>query len=532
MFFYAVFSQCFTACCICWQSIGKSAKDDVNGDDEANLASSGAGKSVFFDEDFVSVVGDKEDEDYDPYSMEQEFSPLQDDQFVDILETSFAEDFFPMSFLQKSRGTENRLLGVVHLPPRRPLFFRKFSCKYTAVLPTDCCQPTQSCYFDCCNCHPEYNMHLKSEQEFLDGSRSLEFVDWLENRSVISNQLADIENQQAMISQPLGVQTADHLIDNGVFDIRAPTMARILLRGEPIAGNIASITAPDLDLARVTQRLLQEAKVALVRDEVRRKWFQSGNSKLGTQEVPPSAKLLKYLGTAPMLNIIENPADDSEKQILLPTTTVQYGGKLGDWSADASEEERFGAIPPSFENKKSGKALFRVHVHKLVLSQHHLMSEEERGVLQLKLIYSNYRSLFEQRPIEYLLYRLDALVSQSIKCVGSHKNEMDEEQIEDLVEYLKMSYNDLLETVQALREVVNTMDDLSKSLYSQWGLIKDARKRQGYQTTNALLTSKHLVSNIRKGSTSFDPKKSRRKVVSTATTETGKKLLHLTKVVI
>jgi len=127
------------------------------------------------------------------------------------------------------------------------------------------------------------------------------------------------------------------------------------------------------------------------------------------------------------------------------------------------------------------------------------MSAEERRLADLKIVYAQYRALFEQKTLEYLTQRLLSLISELAKAVSSpnlqkvHSTDSDHAELSAL----RGLYRDLIETIPALNELSSAMDILSASIYEGWRDIQLIRRSNSdIRNTGARLIVRKVNSNL------------------------------------
>ena len=376
------------------------------------------------------------------------------------------------------------------------------------------------------------------ERDFIEMDWNHELTRWVGSQSVDSQELRAFHDQlmdreTAAISSSSTTTTsaassaAAAASDrrDGIYRPAVPPLAKMLLEGESVPREIAKFSAPNLDLSRVTQRLLRDVKGSIESGNTRRLW-QSMVADPTHQHpsdvrpaVPGEVHLLKCLSNAPMLRVIEDPTIGTSAQPLFPAAAVSYGGQIGHWSAEASSSDRVGALPKGWSARRGGgggggqRATFRLHLHQLMLTDHPLMSAEERRLADLKIVYAQYRALFEQKTLEYLTQRLLALITELASTVSSLKNDnndddgggkMEVQSADDQlsqqaaeVSALRGIYRDLIETIPALNELNSAMDSLSASVYAGWRDIQLLRRSNSdICNTGAVLSVRKVNSNL------------------------------------
>ena len=210
-------------------------------------------------------------------------------------------------------------------------------------------------------------------------------------------------------------------------------------------------------------------------------------------EVPPEARLLLHLDHSPMLQVIQNPVISCATQPSIPPTVLSYGGQLGQWGADHNPVERLGALPLGWSGRKGGqRSIFRLHLHQVVFNDHPLLSQEERRLVHLKETYAQYRSLFEQKVLEYLTQRLMALTTQLINLVEVPRNDYNEDELFSL----RGIYRDVIETLPALNELNYAVDNLTTNIYEGWRELLEIRRRQSCTNTTADLSVRRVKSSL------------------------------------
>jgi len=220
--------------------------------------------------------------------------------------------------------------------------------------------------------------------------------------------------------------------------------------------------------------------------------------------VPPEVHLLTQLSSAPVLQIIENPVLGGTTQPLVPKPALLFGGQIPQYGSDCTSTDRVGPLPRGWSGRRGGqRAKFKLHLYQLMFTEHPLISAEERQLVHLKALYAQYRSLFEQKILEYLTQRLLSLTTilhnlLGTASVGNHDVNSSTEKIfaEEELLLLKGVYRDLIETLPALNKLNDAVDSLSSAVYEGWREIQDFRLRTGVTHTTAELTVRRVNSNL------------------------------------
>jgi hypothetical protein len=469
--------------------------------------------------------GRNDDEDEEE-SEEQEES---EEEYVPIMKINPAVQTFPLSIAPKWRSTENELQTVVIVPA--PYIsasdvtdtLRKCgraTGEFCGCV--QCCGPAVPLVRDT----PE-GVHVRHERDFLNTKNNFELFKWVDGQKVTSTDLLDLHeiieiatqgepgspnrgtSTKSRRSEDEDYDEADSLFDpkaarlDGLYNDNPPLLAGMLLDAEHVPASIAQLSAANLQLSRATQRILRDLVGGIQARHVRKKWKDMNRTPSRQEEVaqpwqrpeiPGEVHLLQQLNTAPVLQIIENPVAGGNTQPLVPKPSLSFGGQLGQWGADGSLADKFGALPVGWSGRRGGqRAKFKLHLHQLLLTDHPLMSHEERQVVQLKAVYAQYRSLFEQKVLEFLTQRLFALIEELQRMVHvSESRELDEEE----TQALKGVYRDLIDTLPALNKLNEAVDSLSSSVYESWREVQDSRLRSGIARTTAELTVRKVKSNL------------------------------------
>ena len=348
-----------------------------------------------------------------------------------------------------------------------------------------------------------------------------------------SDELTSADAEASVFALLHELQDDDSYVENGLYLEDEPFLCRQLLKGEMVEESLAEIcSSEDIRLSRVTQRLLRELLKSLEDIEVRTKWAKENNSLLPRNTttskplntipelsridrmdssaadennsaaaqpfVPPESFLLRHIDKCPILRLPENPVETTDTQPMIPLLSVNYGGKLGQWGPDATSNNRLGFMPAAWEKgtKKNIRVIFRLHIHQLVLTDHVMMTEEERIAMELKNSFVQYRNLFEQKLPEYFMYRLSSLIEQlseeiykAEKIADSATNSFDTYDMERI-------YNDLIETLPAMRDFSEELKKLTITLYKCWTDLRRIRLQQRATLTPINVTVRKVRSNL------------------------------------
>jgi hypothetical protein len=466
--------------------------------------------------------GEGEEEDGEE-GRSEEGEEEEEEEYRPILCSHDPEPAFPLSFFPGLLGLENELQHVVRTPAG-------------AALAAVCC--SGSTPFTGAGAETDAKTLTFKERDFVEMDWNHELTQWVASQSVESQELRLFHDQlidrDANSSSTTAATASSSDRRDGIYRPAVPPLAKMLLEGEQVPLEIANFSARNLDLSRVTQRLLRDVKGRIESGGTRRLWQsmipglsrpREGDTSITAllddpshqhqlsavrSAVPGEVHLLKCLSTAPMLRVIEDPYIGTSAQPQFPAAAVSYGGQIGHWAAEASSSDRVGALPKGWSARRGGggqRATFRLHLHQLLLTDHPLMSAEERRFADLKIVYAQYRALFEQKTLEYLTQRLLALISELANSVSS-LNDYQMEGFQSLddqrgsyqaaeVSALRGIYRDLIETIPALNELNSAMDSLSASVYAGWRDIQLIRRSNSdICNTGAVLTVRKVNSNL------------------------------------
>jgi hypothetical protein len=463
--------------------------------------------------------GEEDDEENEGDEEEEE---EEEEEYVPIMRINRAEQAFPLSFVPKTRAVENELQSVVLVPAP---YVAASDVSNAAV---KCIRATNEycrC-FQCCG--PTVLLGnegdvVRHERDFLGGDNHFELFKWADGQKVTSLDLHALHEVTTAgsegASQPAALrpgqgsmrsddndEETDPLFDpkaariDGIYNDNPPLLASILLDSEHVPVSIAQMSAANLQLSRATQRILRDLLGGIQAQSVRKKWVEMNRKPSKPEEpkkrpdVPGEVHLLQQLSSAPVLQIIENPVTGGNTQPLVPKSSLSFGGQLGQWGNEGSLADKFGALPRGWSGRRGGqRAKFKLHIHQLLITDHPLMSYEERQLIRLKEIYAQYRSLFEQKILEFLTQRLLALTTELEQAVGPRAGTHRELNEEELLS-LKGVYRDLVETLPALNKLNEAVDSLSSNVYEGWREIQDLRLRAGFSRTAAELTVRKVKS--------------------------------------
>lgn len=478
------------------------------------------GKSFAGDED-IGEEDEDEDDEQDNNNNDEEVEEV----YVPIMQIHAAEHVFPLSIMPKSRTAENELQHVVVVPSPYVAVSDLTNMVHKCVKTThDSCR-----CFECCGTATLLSQDLPEivhhERDFLGGVDNFSLFKWAESQKVTSPELQTFQELLSASDTAVGVtagaphQQRDRSYDDdldetdSLFDVKAarvdglfngnpPLLTNMLLDAEHVPMSIAKLSASNLQLSRATQRILRDLLGSIEAQQVRKKWRDmtrrvgAESTATGPQraEVPAEVNLLRQLNSAPVLQIIENPVTGGTTQPLIPKESVLYGGQISQWGTEGSVTDKIGALPRGWSGRKGGqRAKFKLHLHQLMFTDHPVMSDEERQLVHLKALYAQYRSLFEQKVLEFLTQRLLSLTSELAQAVPVHlERELDTEELLAL----RGIYRDVVETLPALNKLNDAVDSLSSNVYEGWREIQDLRLRSGIVHTTAELTVRKVKSNM------------------------------------
>ena len=407
---------------------------------------------------------------------------------------------------------------------------------------------------------PSHDGQLRTERNFLKKEFNSELNSWLIQQKQKSPAIMSIARQISRNQQASGTHSDEltsaeaeagvfallheigdtyHYTENGLYVEDEPILSRQLLRGEAVDDSLSGICpTDDIHLSRITQRVLRELLKSLEDIEVKKKWQREIQSE-GTRSalpqhlnpipevnestaasiprglqpesldlsprdstlrnVPPEAFLLRHMDKCPMLRVPEDPVEAANTQPVIPMVSVDYGGQLGQWDSKATNNDRLGVLPAAWEKgaKKNIRVIFRLHVHQIVLTDHAMMSDEERLAIELKNSFVQYRNLFEQKLPEFFMYRLSTLIEQ---LSAEAKNAVDAAGSSSIDEYkLTRLYNELIETLPAMSDFSEELKKLTISLYKCWTDIRRIRLQQKAVLTPVVLSIRKVRSNLLDG---------------------------------
>ena len=309
-------------------------------------------------------VSDNAEQDGDERNEDNNEPEEVDEQYTSITKISQPYYVYPTTLLPRSRGLENML---------QPLLYTPVSCSFIPAsiyaLPLMCCGGVQGPF-----------QQRRNELDLITGDIEMGVNDRTAAGAVNAEmeRLLGIDGRSSSVSdrpsqggmkQPT---TFNVHRQDGLYQNRLPIFADILMGAEDVDSlPIAKLVESNVGLARVTQRTLRELQGGLDNERMRRLWstmlsskailsaqapkqrklsgrnaFDRGTnrthsvSEVPTQRtaLPSIAELLNQLSVGPVLRIIDDPVIDLPCQSVVPSPCVSYGGQLGNWPDDSSNE--------------------------------------------------------------------------------------------------------------------------------------------------------------------------------------------------
>lgn len=309
-------------------------------------------------------VSDNAEQDGDERNEDNNAPEEVDEQYTSITKISQPYYVYPTTLLPRSRGLENML---------QPLLYTPVSCSFIPAsiyaLPSMCCGGVQGPF-----------QQRRNELDLITGDIEMGVNDRTAAGAVNAEmeRLLGIDGRSSSVSdrpsqggmkQPT---TFNVHRQDGLYQNRLPIFADILMGAEDVDSlPIAKLVESNVGLARVTQRTLRELQGGLDNERMRRLWstmlsskailsaqapkqrklsgrnaFDRGTnrthsvSEVPTQRtaLPSIAELLNQLSVGPVLRIIDDPVIDLPCQSVVPSPCVSYGGQLGNWPDDSSNE--------------------------------------------------------------------------------------------------------------------------------------------------------------------------------------------------
>jgi hypothetical protein len=459
------------------------------------------GKNTERDNESQFEEGDEIDED------EQSNEPDEiSENFLDITMICHPCHIYPTTVLPRSRRTENALQPLLYIAAPHP------------TLPTLHCGVPLTCYG---RIQQPLIRQRRDELDLISGDIEM---------GIGAPNLMNTEMERLItINDPDGVSSSSQLNtiihthkhnyatptakiqrQDGLYANQLPILADILMNAENVDSlPIAKLVDADVGLARVTQRTLRDLKGQVDNEKLRRIWTTLVRSNRGKEgrhnrdeddvfilkkslRTPFSSvsELLNQLSIGPVLRIIDDPVIDFPSQPVIPDTALSYGGVLGQWPEEISNEERLGHILYGGEGKGSTiRSLLRIHVHQLGLLEHPYVNEEERLFARLKECYQQYSSLIQQNTLGYLCTRLVGLILELSRLMNmSEEITLDEEEKKSV----RLLYKDLVESLPSLCELHWAIGSLSSTLYMDWKELQETRRKQGFSSTTALLSVRKI----------------------------------------
>eukprot|EP01041_Mallomonas_annulata_P001440 gene1440-2773_t len=186
--------------------------------------------------------------------------------------------------------------------------------------------------------------------------------------------------------------------------------------------------------------------------------------------------------TSIFMKIVEDPVDYRLSQPVFPDTNIEYGGIIGQWNAATTPaQHRLGHIIKTGWHKAIEHNTLRLHLYKLHITNHPLMSTEEKLNIHIKKLYSKYKQIFKQRIISYLSYRLSALLDKLKSYSECETDDILNDSHSSAT--LRLLYNDLIETLPALVEIRLSLELLTQDMIRIWNQIQEIRSSQGFIST-------------------------------------------------
>lgn len=416
---------------------------------------------------------------------------VEDDyDYVTIHGVTLPERDFDLTFFGEDKPVDGKTTKtvVVVKPHSRP---------DTMPLLVACTKAVNCCCYYCSGCSTDRpnmghsSIPLDNEYDVLLSRRT--------RRSTASNKSAAKSGND---SETTPLITGDEDLDgdehDGIYQDVTPILIPILLSGELVAPNIASLTGRNIALSRATQRILRDIKTESRQEEEIRIGQGGGNTLNNSESIlSVHSNLLRFLDlqeNEPILRVISNPLDYSYRQIVLPDTNKLYGGQLGQWSTESTPVQRLGPLPGSYQHQGGGLgSILKVFLFQMVVSDHPYMNAEERHFSSIKDTFNQYCSIFEQKAIEHLAFQTQRLVFElnEFLILSSSKTLSDEEYGQ-----MQRCYEDIVEMVPALSEISQNIHGLTLTLYKEWKDIKEIRRRQSYISTPAVMKVRKLRSNL------------------------------------
>ena len=166
-----------------------------------------------------------------------------------------------------------------------------------------------------------------------------------------------------------------------------------------------------------------------------------------------------------------------------------FGGELGQWGENFHDHDRYGMIiDASNDSHDESRAILNVHVGTLTIEEHPILIEEERLAVQLKQLYTQYCLLYENSAMFFLVSRLNTVIESLEDLLGQvgdyEDDEVQHRETMDMIEYL---IHDIQESVPAIRNLRDTANSLTSSLYDTWKKIKEVRRKQEFHSTRVTL---------------------------------------------
>lgn len=350
--------------------------------------------------------------------------------------------------------------------------------------------------------------------------------------------------------------------DDGVYRDVTPILIPILMNGEHVIPSIASITGDHIKLSRATQRILRDIRSLSIINTVEDfKEINQDNNSLNSNDdsakdekavsdpivhpnnlviagdssnddnnnsyknilkaissLPVNSSLGRFLdiqNNSPIMKVIDCPLNYNYSQLVLPKKNVLYGGKLGQWDNSNTIFQKLGPIPGTFHTNSNDSSILKLFLFQIYLTEHPYFNSEEKQYAILKELFNQYCSIFEQKSIEYLVYRIvnlfhslkeivvllninndKSILNKKLTEIISPKFSVSDLLSDEQFEELSNIYNDIITLLPSLQELCYSIHTLTNSLYDSWSQLKDIRNRQTYSTTPALLKLKKIHSNL------------------------------------
>jgi hypothetical protein len=318
---------------------------------------------------------------------------------------------------------------------------------------------------------------------------------YLERRCTAQDEeVAELDIEATRLLDPYKGRAYDDDIygeeEDGIYQEAFPLYSPLLLRGELSLPAIAKLVSTDQRFSRVSQRILREVK--LLSDKMTLYSTPGASSDYLKRLQLAYGRLFHhnfdstyaYGGDERLcFNMVTDPLDYSRWSLLFHKYNQDSLLKPFDRSLlmNGDGDSLLQNMNPEF--------LLKIFILQIVLKDHPFMNGEERAYAELKEVFTQYSSMFQQKQLEYLANRVAYFAEELSNLINIRREMTEEEAVQ-----LQNCCRDIALLVPMMADASQRVHRLSQEVYTLWKDVKERRRQQTFTTTSAFVKARRVHS--------------------------------------